>query len=157
MSLQQTFNPCVIVEFSHTTIYTQMMASYTAAFTPGTQANQSRQAKIYLMFMRAYNFDPYNPSVISLLLYLQVLANSFENITTIKNYLSGAKTHVTKLGGDVSNFSNPQLGTMINLVQLYQDLQQASQPTTQEYTILYYTNKRNHQVVHTCPTPGPPL
>ena len=113
MSLQQTVNLCVIVEFSHTTIYTQMMASYTAAFTPGTQANQSRQAKIYLMFMRVYNFDPYNPSVISLLLYLQVLANSFENITTIKNYLSGAKTHVTKLGGDVSNFSNPQLGTMI--------------------------------------------
>ena len=64
-----------------------MMASYMAAFTPGTQANQSRQAKIYLMFMRAYNFDPYNPSLISLLLYLQILANSFENITTIKNYV----------------------------------------------------------------------
>ena len=84
-----------------------MKSAYSAAFSAGTLQNRSRQAKAYLSFMIFYNFDYLNPTPITLLLYIQFLANTHKNITSIKNYLSGAKTFVVAAGGQPWAFSTP--------------------------------------------------
>lgn len=45
-------------------------------------------------------------------MYLQFLTNSFPAPTTVKNYLSGARTWITEHGGDVSSFHSPLLEQM---------------------------------------------
>ena len=65
------------------------------------------------MFMMAYGFDYMTPTLQSLLLYLQCLVNSFKNITSIKNYISGARTFVSLSGGNTALFTSPILATVI--------------------------------------------
>ena len=84
-----------------------MTTSYAAAFAPGTLQNHLRQARTYLLFTSHYNVDPLNPTVTTLLLYIQLLANSHKNPLTVKNYFSGAKTHISHNGGNLINFTSP--------------------------------------------------
>ena len=65
------------------------------------------------MFMLAYDFDYVSPSLTSCLLYIQCLANSFKNMTSVRNYLSGAKTFLTAAGGDPAPLSAPLVATVI--------------------------------------------
>ena len=66
------------------------------------------------MYMLAYGVDYKNPpDTVTLLIYIQVLANSYKNITTIKNYISGAKTCVHNMGGNVTVFSSHEVSNMI--------------------------------------------
>ena len=86
-----------------------MTATYSAAFTPGTLQNRTRQAQAYLSFMITYSLDYLQPSHTDILLYAQCLANSYSNPATHKNYLSGAKTFVTQAGGSIAAFTSPLL------------------------------------------------
>ena len=84
-----------------------LQESYSPAFTEGTRQNHIRQTKAYVTFMMASAFPPLAPTLIQLLLYIQFLANSFKAITTVKNYLSGAKTYILHQGGSVAHFQSP--------------------------------------------------
>ena len=90
-----------------------MAETYSAAFAPGTLINRLRQAKLYLTFMFTHDYPYMYPSVLNVLLYTQFLANSFKNTTTIRSYISGAKTFVTHAGGDISSFASPHLSGML--------------------------------------------
>ena len=63
--------------------------------------------------MIVYDFDYLYPSLTSCLLYIQCLVNSFKNITSVKNYISGAKTFVAGAGGDPAAFTAPLVATII--------------------------------------------
>ena len=105
---------CIFTGLHGTNILAQTTRTYSAAFTAGTTANKLRQAKVYIMYMLAYGLDYKKPSdTATLLIYIQVLANSYKNITTIKNYISGAKTYVHNMGGDVMVFSLHEVSNMI--------------------------------------------
>ena len=65
------------------------------------------------MFMMAYGFDCMTPTLQSLLLYLKCLVNSFKNITSIKNYISGARTFLSMSGGNTAPFISPILAMVI--------------------------------------------
>ena len=65
------------------------------------------------MFMFAYGYDYMFPSLKSLLLYIQFLANSYISITLVKNYLSGAKTFLMRCGGDHAVLSAPLVVTVL--------------------------------------------
>ena len=90
-------------------LYTQLTSSYGAAFSQGTLHNRIRQAKAYLAFMLYYMFDYLNPTPLYLMLYIQFLANTHKNITSVKNYLSGAKTFISDAGGSTQAFYSPLL------------------------------------------------
>ena len=83
---------------------TQLRATLSAAFATGTVVNHQRQAKFYIAFMLKAHLNPLFPTVSSLLHYAQLLANSFKSVLSVKNYLSGAKTFVTSVGGDPTPF-----------------------------------------------------
>lgn len=82
-----------------------MLDSYSTSIAPGTASNRVTQAKAYITFAVMYRFDPLRPTSPQLCMYLQYLKNSFSAPTTVKNYLSGARTWLGEHGGDVSPFS----------------------------------------------------
>lgn len=85
-----------------------MLQSYSGSIAPGTAANRLTQAKTYVCFSLIYQFAPLNPSSPELCMYIQYLKNSFAAPTTVKNYLSGARTWMAEHGGDLSPFSSPE-------------------------------------------------
>lgn len=86
-----------------------MLNSYSDSVAPGTLANRLTQAKLYLRFSLYYQVPALNPSSTDLCMYVQFLKNSFPAPTTIKNYLSGAKTWLAEHGGNLSAFSSFKL------------------------------------------------
>ena len=63
--------------------------------------------------MLAYGYDYLFPSLTACLLYIQCLVNSMKNITSVKNYISGAKTFVVGVGGQPAAFDAPLVFTVI--------------------------------------------
>ena len=63
--------------------------------------------------MFTYSFPYLQPTVLHVLLYAQFLANSYKNIITTKDYMSGAKSYVANAGGDASVFLAPQVTNML--------------------------------------------
>lgn len=94
-------------------LYEQMLDTYRTSVAPGTARNRLTQAKAYLKFAVIYQVPVLRPSVTQVCMYIQFLSNSFSAPTTVKNYLSGAKTWIIEHGGDASAFNFPvplQLG-----------------------------------------------
>lgn len=85
-----------------------MMDSYTNSVAPGTAANRLTQAKTYIRFSVLYRFNPLQPTSSLLCMYIQYLKNSFAAPSTVKNYLSGAKTWMAEHGGILSPFGSPE-------------------------------------------------
>ena len=63
--------------------------------------------------MLSYGYEPLNPSLEATLLYIQFLANSFSNIKSVKNYLSGAKTFLLSHGKPSTNLNSPLVATLL--------------------------------------------
>lgn len=83
-----------------------MIDSYENSIAPGTAANRLTQAKSYIGFAVRYGVNPLRPSRTDLCMYLQFLVNSHSAPTTVKNYLSGARSWMAEHGGDISPFSS---------------------------------------------------
>lgn len=129
--------PCLILTLASddgTPLYNQMIGSYRDSIAPGTAANRLTQAKTYLTFATLYNFDPLCPSSTSLCMYVQFLKNSFSAPTTIKNYLSGARTWLAEHGGTPSAFSTFEYHQMsVGLSKRSQHVPQRAPPLTWEH------------------------
>lgn len=97
-------------------LYDQTLATYNHAKAPGTVRNKLIQAQLYLKFCISYAVDYLHPSVLSVAMYTRFLGNSFSAASTIKNYLSGAKTWVDHHLGDSRAFSAPQLADVLKRV-----------------------------------------
>lgn len=83
-----------------------MLASYKDSVSRGTAANRWTQAKCYVTFAVQYQFNPLYPSGTQLCMYIQFLKNSYPAPTTVKNYLSGARTWLAEHGGNITAFSS---------------------------------------------------
>lgn len=75
-----------------TFLFSQMAASYDRALAPGTLANRKKQAEEYIEFAILYKVPVLSPSVTQVCMFAQFLANKHTAPSTIKNYISGAKT-----------------------------------------------------------------
>ena len=53
------------------------------------------------------------PSIPTILMYTQTLANTHKNVRSVKNYLSGANTFVRNAGGEIASFDSPLLANLI--------------------------------------------
>lgn len=87
-------------------LYHQMLFAYQDSVSKGTATNRFTQAKAYVTFAVSYHFDPLAPTSTELCMYVQYLKNSFAAPTTVKNYLSGAKTWMAEHGGNITPFSS---------------------------------------------------
>lgn len=90
-----------------------MQASYASSLAPGTLANRNKQAKDYLTFALLYRVPYLSPSVTHVCMYAQRLANKHAAPTSVKNYLSGAKTWVTEHSGAFQAFESPELARLV--------------------------------------------
>lgn len=89
-----------------------MIGTYTDSVAPGTLVNRATQAKSYITFAVYYGFQPLFPTSTDICMYTQFLKNSFAAPTTVKNYLSGAKTWISEHGGSISAFSSFEYGQL---------------------------------------------
>ena len=53
------------------------------------------------------------PPLTAALLYIQCLVNSFKNIASVRNYLSGARTFIIAAGGSATPLSAPLIATVL--------------------------------------------
>lgn len=91
-----------------------MLSSYHDSISSGTATNRLTQAKSYVAFAVAYQFQPLRPSSTDLCMYTQYLINSGYVPTTVKNYLSGAKTWLSEHGGEIFPFTSFEYLQMYN-------------------------------------------
>lgn len=97
-----------------TLLYKQMVGSYMDSVAPGALANRLTQAKSYITFAVHYGFNPLCPTSTDLCMYVEFLKNSYSAPTTVKNYLSGAKTWLSEHGGNVSSFTSFEYGQIFS-------------------------------------------
>lgn len=90
-----------------------MTASYSCSLAPGTVANKKKQAQEYLKFSLLYNVHYLFPTVTNVCMFAQLLVNKHSSPSSIKNYISGAKSWVVEHGGSPYAFSSPQLGQLV--------------------------------------------
>lgn len=103
----------VIFSDDGSTLFNQMAASYASALAPGTIANKKKQAEEYLRFALLYRVPYLSPSITHACMFSQYLANKHSAPSTIKNYLSGAKSWVLEHGGRWDAFGSHQLNTLV--------------------------------------------
>ena len=84
-----------------------------AAFSKGTTLNHRRQAAAYVAFCLKADKEPLHPDLSSILHYIQLLGNSFKSLTSVKNYLSGAKTFIRTSGGTTHVFASPAITDLL--------------------------------------------
>lgn len=90
-----------------------MVASYSDSLAPGTVANKRRQAKDYLTFALQYGVNYLSPSITHVCMYAQRLANTHAAPSSIKNYLSGAKSWVEEHQGNIEAFLSTQVAKLV--------------------------------------------
>lgn len=83
-----------------------MLDSFNSSISSGTASNRETQAKAYIKFALSYHVPLLHPSVTQACMYLQFLSNSFAAPTTVKNYVSGARTWIVEHGGNVDAFAS---------------------------------------------------
>lgn len=89
-----------------------MLTTYSESLAPGTTANRLTQAKTFITFAVLYGFNPLQPTSTQICMYIQYLKNSFRSPTTVKNYISGARSWMGEHGGDLSSFSSVEYGRL---------------------------------------------
>lgn len=94
-------------------LYSQTVRAYFNSAAPGTVANRTRQAKVYVYFAVLYSFNPLNPTSLNEAMYVQYLANTYSAINTVKNYLSGARYWVRFHRGDDSSFTSNEVSSVL--------------------------------------------
>lgn len=80
-----------------------------SSLAPGTSANRTSQARIFLSFTLEYGLDYTQLSPVEVLMYIQLLKNSNKTPGTIKNYLSGAKLYLMERGFSGTSFMHPMV------------------------------------------------
>lgn len=85
-----------------------MLSSYNTSIAPGTAANRKKQAQEFLTFAVMYKVPYLSPSVTQACMFAQLLANKHAAPTTLKNYISGAKTWIQEHGGEIAAFNSIQ-------------------------------------------------
>lgn len=106
-------NHITLVSDDGSALYAQTVRTFNSALAEGTYANRRRQAQTYLNFAVRYNVNYLAPTVLNVCMFSQYLANNHSAISSVKNYIAGAKTWVLQHNGDISSFLSYELGDMI--------------------------------------------
>lgn len=90
-----------------------MIRTYSSALAPGTYVNREKQARCYITFAVLYNVPYLSPFPVHICMFYQYLANKLNSLSSIKNYISGARTWVTEHGGNTLAFTGFEQSMMV--------------------------------------------
>lgn len=90
-----------------------MQASFSASISSGTAANRRKQAEQYIRFALIYNVPYLAPDITQACMFAQSLVNQHTAPSTIKNYISGARTWIQEHRGNNSAFFSPQFTQLL--------------------------------------------
>lgn len=90
-----------------------MMSSYSGSLAKGTVENRRKQAQEYIRFAVIYRVPYLAPDLTQACMFAQALVNNHAAPTTIKNYISGARSWIQEHGGDNSAFHAPQFTRLL--------------------------------------------
>lgn len=90
-----------------------MLQTYSRALAPGTYENRAKQARCYIQFAVLYNVSYLSPSPTHVCMYSQYLANKFHTVSSVKNYLSGARSWIVDHGGNITSFLGHENNLML--------------------------------------------
>lgn len=93
-----------------------MVDTYACALAPGTRVNRFKQAQSFIRFCVLYDVDYLAPSIVHSCMYVQYLANTLKSVSSLKNYLSGARSWIIEHDGSIVAFLSPQVEYMIKSV-----------------------------------------
>ena len=79
---------------------------------PGTWVNKRKQLEEYVRFMLAHSRKPQFPETYDVLSYFLFLQDKFVSPSTVRNYMSGARTWVLALTGSAAPFDSYQLSVL---------------------------------------------
>lgn len=81
-----------------------MLRTYARALAPGTLLNKQKQAHCNIKFAVLHDVPYLNPTTVHVCMYTQYLSNSFGSVSSVKYYISGAKSWVIEHGSNVDSF-----------------------------------------------------
>lgn len=90
-----------------------MLRTYNSALAPGTYLNRLKQARCYITFCVVYNVPYLSPIPVQICMFYQYLANRLNSISSVRNYISGARAWVTEHGGNALAFSGYEHSMMV--------------------------------------------
>lgn len=90
-----------------------MIQTYNNALAPGTYANCAKQAHCYITYAVKYNVPFLSPQTVHVCMYSQYLANKFDSLSSVKNYMSGACSWVVEHGGNPHAFFSCEQSKML--------------------------------------------
>lgn len=93
-----------------------MIQTYYKALAPGTYLNRLKQARCYLTFAVLYSVPYLFPQPTHVCMFYQYLANGMKSVSSIKNYISGARTWVLEHGGNAHAFAGYEQSMMIKAI-----------------------------------------
>lgn len=93
-----------------------MIQTYSRALAPGTYVNRHKQAHCYITFALLYSVPYLAPLPVHICMFYQYLANKMNSVSSVKNYISGARAWVLEHGGNPSAFSGYEQSTMIKAI-----------------------------------------
>ena len=85
-------------------MHARILQLYNAGLAAGTWKNKTVQARKYTDFANAHSFNVLLPSQYDLMAYTLHLNDALASPGAVLNYMSGARTWVRLMGGDVSAF-----------------------------------------------------
>ncbi len=88
------------------------------AFRPGTQSNHKTMVKTYLRFCQDFKRNPLNPSLQTVLAYLEYLVQKLESPKSVLNYWEVVKLIHAKLKYPFKNQHDIQVTLLIRAVSL---------------------------------------
>ena len=88
------------------------------AFRPGTTANHKRFFTSYLEFCIKYNLRDVNPSVDTVCMYAEYLANRFSSPLSVRNYIGGVRLLHRYLNVVADSLSSFELDLMLRALDL---------------------------------------
>lgn len=93
-----------------------MCATFNSALAPGTYVNRQKQAETFIRFSLQYNVPYLDPNVTETCMFAQYLSNIYPSISTVRNYISGAKTWIIEHNGNVSSFLSHELNVVLKSI-----------------------------------------
>lgn len=90
-----------------------MIDTYSRALAPGTYINKDKQAHCYITFAVLYNVPYLSPTTVHICMFYQYLANKLSSISSVKNYISGARSWVIEHGGNPLAFAGYEQSMMM--------------------------------------------
>lgn len=88
------------------------------AFAPGTSANHTAQFSMYLQFCLTYNLQDINPTVDTIILYTEYLAQKFHSHKSVYNYISGVRLLHKLLGITAPSLYSFDLSLMLRATKM---------------------------------------